>query len=246
MILGPESSTCNAGSVRDGTPEQVARWLRLFIEPGQVTELRVVNYTDDPRGRWPRTLLGYFDHEHLDAMARAALEHTGGAEGVYFIPNPVNPDLLARACNRVRQAKTGEGTEDRGVLARRWLFIDADPVRPSGISSTDEEKQAAWELIGRVGDYLSGRGFRGTILADSGNGYHLHVPIDLPREDGGAVRQFLCALADRFDTPAVKIDKKVFNPARICKLYGTPARKGDSTKDRPHRRARIIDDEGEA
>jgi len=27
----------------------------------------------------------------------------------------------------------------------------------------------------------------------------------------------------------------VFNPARICKLYGTLSRKGDSTPERPHR-----------
>jgi hypothetical protein len=33
----------------------------------------------------------------------------------------------------------------------------------------------------------------------------------------------------------------VFNPARIWKLYGTIARKGDSLPDRPHRLARVLD-----
>jgi hypothetical protein len=34
----------------------------------------------------------------------------------------------------------------------------------------------------------------------------------------------------------------VFNPARIWKLYGTWARKGDDTKSRPHRLSRIFPD----
>jgi hypothetical protein len=51
----------------------------------------------------------------------------------------------------------------------------------------------------------------------------------------------LLALAQRFDTDAVKIDRAVFNASRICKVPGTVARKGDNTKDRPHRRARLLE-----
>ena len=39
----------------------------------------------------------------------------------------------------------------------------------------------------------------------------------------------------------MKVDTSTFNPARIVKLYGTPARKGDSMPDRPHRLARLLD-----
>src|SRR6185503_19824466 len=48
-------------------------------------------------------------------------------------------------------------------------------------------------------------------------------------------------LAVRFDTDRVHIDQIVFNPARICKLPGSLARKGDHTKERPQRRARILE-----
>jgi hypothetical protein len=208
-----------------------------------LTELRAVNYTDHPEGKYACTMVGYFDHGHLEDMARDALRLTPHAEGVYFVPNPVNPELLARANNRVRKAKTDQTTCDEHVLSRKWIFIDADPVRPaSGISSTDEEKAAAWEVIGGVMDYLPKFGITETVLADSGNGYHLLVPVDLPVDDGGAVRQFLNSLADRFDTGRAKIDRAVFNPARICKLYGTWARKGDSTDRRPHRKACVIEE----
>jgi hypothetical protein len=49
----------------------------------------------------------------------------------------------------------------------------------------------------------------------------------------------LRALAAKFSTAQVTIDTKVFNAARVCKLYGTVARKGDSTPDRPHRVATL-------
>jgi hypothetical protein len=79
------------------------------------------------------------------------------------------------------------------------------------------------------------------MLADSGNGYHLLYRVDLPADDGGLVERILAALGERFDTPHAKIDRTVFNPARICKLPGTLARKGDSTADRPHRRAKLLE-----
>src|SRR5581483_3191670 len=46
--------------------------------------------------------------------------------------------------------------------------------------------------------------------------------------------------AHLFDNDRVKLDRKVFNPSRICKLYGTLARKGDPTPERPHRLSRIV------
>ena len=60
----------------------------------------------------------------------------------------------------------------------------------------------------------------------------------------GKVECILRALAARFDNEHVKIDQTVFNPARICRLPGTLARKGDSTLLRPHRRARLLEGPG--
>ena len=78
-------------------------------------------------------------------------------------------------------------------------------------------------------------------LADSGNGAHLLYRVDLPVDDGGLTKRVLAALAFRFDTDQVHVDQTTFNPARIWKLYGTLARKGDNVPDRPHRYARLID-----
>jgi hypothetical protein len=118
-------------------------------------------------------------------------------------------------------------------------------MRPvEGIPSTDAEKVDAWETIRAVRSYLDTEGWPAPVLADSGNGYHLLYRIDLPTDDCGLVQRVLQKLACRFDSDAVKIDQKVFNPSRICKLYGTLARKGDHTPERPHRRSGIPEDLG--
>jgi hypothetical protein len=218
----------------------LAGWYRLLIAPGQVVELRALDVKRGAAGR-PHTEAGFFDYDHLEDMARVALTISPHARGVYFTLNPLNPDLLARRCNRIDWANEGEQAQDKHVLIRRWLLIDADPVRDRFISSTDEEKAAAHQVLLAVREFLRGRGWPDPILADSGNGYHALYRVDLPADDGGVIERILRTLAARFDTDDVKIDQKVFNPARICKLPGTWARKGDNTPSRPHRRAKLLE-----
>jgi hypothetical protein len=59
------------------------------------------------------------------------------------------------------------------------------------------------------------------------------------------VERCLKALDARFTDRVVKIDAEVFNPARIWKLYGTAACKGDHIAQRPHRLSRILSAPGE-
>jgi archaellum biogenesis ATPase FlaH len=58
---------------------------------------------------------------------------------------------------------------------------------------------------------------------------------------GELTKRCLKALANRYSDAVVKVDESTANPARICKLYGTMTRKGDSMPDRPHRRSNILD-----
>src|SRR5207248_7855854 len=50
----------------------------------------------------------------------------------------------------------------------------------------------------------------------------------------------LKALAQHYNNAALEVDVGVFNAARIWKLPGTLAMKGDSTAPRPHRLARCL------
>ena len=169
---------------------------------------------------------------------------SGEVPAVCYTLNPVNPALLARAINHTENyAKSTTSDAPDNIASRRWPLIDCDPVRPSDISSTDEEKQAAKQLVSSIRAHLKALGWPEPVIADSGNGYHLLYKIDLPNDDPtrGLVESVLKALAARFDNEAVKIDQKVFNASRITKAYGTMACKGDSIPERPHRLSRMFE-----
>jgi hypothetical protein len=223
------------------TVEQVAAWLRVLCVPGYAVELRAVGVRE---GRYrPITVSGFFDHDHLGDMAAAALDLTRRAQAVYWTINPLMRAVLARRLNRVAEAGNDEAASDRHVARRRWLLVDCDPVMPvAGVSANDDERGAAFALARRVWADREQAGWPEPVVADSGNGCHLLYPVDLPADDGGACRRLLEALAARFDGPAARIDTKVFNPARVCKLYGTWARKGDDApgEGRPWRASRVL------
>jgi hypothetical protein len=224
---------------QDQAIAKVAGWLGVLIAPGQVTELRALKVRR--RGERPHTEAGFFDADHLTEMAKAALAVPAVASGVYFALNPLKPEILAGRANRMDWAEEGELAKDCDVTGRRWLLIDVDPVRDSRISSTDAEKAAALEVVTALKEDLSAQGWPVPIMGDSGNGYHLLYRLELPADDKGLVRRLLQALAKKYDNPAVKIDRSVFNPARICKVPGTLARKGDNIEERPHRRAMLLE-----
>ena len=77
----------------------------------------------------------------------------------------------------------------------------------------------------------------------SGNGCHLYYRLNALPNDAQSkdlLRSLINGLGDKFDNNVVKIDRSVFNASRITKVVGTTAYKGQSSKDRPHRKARII------
>ena len=184
------------------------------------------------------TVSGYFTD--FGKLAQGAAHYSGEGPGVYFTLNPVNPDLLARADNRVIKYAR-ETTADKDILKRRWFPIDFDAKRPAGISSCDVEHEAALDRARACREWLGSQGWPDPIFADSGNGAHLLYRIVLPSEDRQLVAKSLKALAAKFDDTEVIVDVGNHNPARIWKIYGTLAAKGDSVPERPHRLARILD-----
>lgn len=216
-------------------PSETRRFLALLAQPGDVFELRGLARVNGQQ----HVTSGYFDD--IDKLIAAAGERSGKDHGVYVTINPVLPALLSRAPkNTVRRAGNGDTTSDRDVRTRRSILIDIDPVRPAGISSTDEEHQAAIELALTIRARLLELDWPSPIVADSGNGGHLIYAVDLPVDDGGLVKRVLERLSKQHSTASLKVDEKVFNAARISKIYGTLTRKGEDTADRPHRLAKIV------
>jgi hypothetical protein len=203
---------------------------RLLARHGGVVEVRILN---TPKG----TVSGYFDD--LEALAQAVAEWDGRAS-IYVTANPVLPDLLARARNRLKGFARAT-TEDGQITRRRWLLVDLDPKRPAGISATAEELAAALERRNALVAFLTELGFPEPVVAMSGNGGHAIWPVDLPNDEGTTrlIEHALKALKAKFSDAVVDVDEAVYNGARIWKLYGSIAVKGDSTPERPHRRAQI-------
>lgn len=227
--------------------EQVARFLRILFRLGDVFEVRAPKCADGPNGKYVSTYSGYFTYASIDKAAAdiAALDASGIAPGIYVTLNPVCSDLLARAANRLK-AKSNDATKDTEIVWRRWGLFDFDPVRATGVSSTNAELAAAQARAMAVAAALRAAGWPEPIIGLSGNGGHLLYAIDLPTADGGLVERVLAGLAEQFDDEAVKLDRSVFNPSRITKVFGTMARKGDpvvgiaGVEDRPHRRATLL------
>lgn len=203
-----------------------------IINPnGEYMEVRILNTNTG-------TLSGYFNSAENIYNAVRTLD---GKYNIFFTLNELSPKIIARSQNHfTKYAKNT--TADSEIIRRKWILLDFDPVRPAGISSSDEELKAAKESALKVRKYLNEQGFPAPVFALSGNGYHLLYACDMNNgeQERETIKQFLEALDKKFGDEKVKIDHGNFNAARICKLYGTVACKGDNTEERPHRRSRII------
>jgi len=213
---------------------EIERQMSRLLVPGDVHELRALGVTLP--GEHPRTSLsGYFDN--VEDLARAAAKIDGYARGVYYTLNPLRPELLSRAPNRIEMGI--DCATDGDVIRRRWLPLDFDPVRPKDSNATDDELGTAIERADLAWRQLRRRGWPEPVAALSGNGVHLLYPIDLAPEDT-LVRDVLRKLARDLSDARVKLDAAVHNPSRIWKVYGTTPRKGSATSDRPLRPAVLL------
>ena len=218
---------------------EITHALRLWFQAGDVFEVRVLDAVSADYRR-EHIESGYFDYEHISAVPEA-LKRLLSFRGVYVTVNPVNPDLLARAVNRLRPAGRNPTTADTDIVRRRWLLIDCDPRRASGVSSSNSEHESALAKAREIRDGLSSLGWADPIMTDSGNGAQLMYRIDLPADDGELVRRVIGEIA-KASSEQVAIDTSVHNPARIWRLPGTMNCKGDSIPERPHRMARILEE----
>jgi hypothetical protein len=223
--------------------------LKVMVPNRGCVELRVLRKNAGP-------ISGFYDKDHLEQMAKDAfiIKNKYNPTGIYFTINTIDPLLIARRENKYETSGLSKTlADDVNIINWDYLYVDLDPVRPTNISSTKEELNAAILKGDDVVGYLAEMGFCEPLSAISGNGYHLHYKINLPRspENDLIVKTILYALDAKFSDKApeegkpetgirIGIDTVNFNPSRICKLYGTWANKGDNTKERPHRQSKIL------
>src|SRR6266853_4141325 len=212
---------------------------------GECIEVRM------PNKKKNLTAAGWFDDLELLAKAVCRLARDGHGqlgsyrhshENVFWTCNPVNDALLARQTKNTIEF-VAETTSDSHITRRVWLPVDIDPIRPSGVSATADEKRLAREVANALMVKLQEFGFPESCLVggSSGNGYHILIRRDLPNDDASRdlTKQCLAAMQAMVGTGKVEIDPKVFNAARIIKCYGTMACKGMNDDNRKWRMASL-------
>jgi len=180
---------------------------------------------------------GYFDSE---VAALSAVERLGNYTAAWATLNPLRADALTSdtVINPAELVRTHQTAADAHIARREWLLLDFDPKRPTDNNSTDAEKAAAHQQAEQCRDELSAMSWPTPNVIDSGNGYHLRYHIDLPNDAAAheLVRSVLRLLAGRYSM----LDVTNHNAARVAKLPGTWARKGEHTPERPHRVSALL------
>jgi archaellum biogenesis ATPase FlaH len=216
---------------------EIRKAIALMKINGELFEIRIL-YSNGV------VLSGYFND--VDVFLNEFKRQNLKGANVYISLNEPKEACFAREQeNHFMESKKNIATTgDNDIYAYDWLMIDLDPSRPAKTSSSDEEVNAAKALGNKIYKYMKELGFNDPLTAFSGNGVHLlyRVNLDNTKENRALMEKSLKALDYLFSTDSIEIDKKNFNPSRICKLYGSLAQKGANNKTRPHRMSYVVSD----
>lgn len=212
---------------------EIYKWWHIFKRDNELVEIRFLGNNKTASGYYKNIENLVRDVERMDAEDKFQ---------IYFTLNCIEDSCYGREqCEKVIW-KPKNTTTDNDIKGRYWIMIDLDPKRPAGTSSSNDEYEKAHMKAVEVYRYLMDMGFYEPVVCSSGNGWHLLLPckIGISTETNEVVNKFLKVLSMLFSDESIDIDVKVGNPARICKLYGTMAKKGTNIPERPHRMARIV------
>ena len=144
---------------------------------------------------------------------------------IYITLNSLNEACYSREQQNFFKKNAKATSSDNDVVGYDWLFIDVDPKRPTGTSSSDDQVAAAKEIGNKVYSFMKNIGFYDPLFGFSGNGVHLLYRVKMKNSDENRelIKKCLNVLDMYFSDDEIQIDLKNFNPARVCKL-GTSRR----------------------
>lgn len=209
--------------------DEIRKWRNIIKRQDELFEVRVLG---------ERTWSGYFYDVEV------AIEQLAPFDGanIYYSINEVKSACASRDQFNCFKQVRGTATSKQDIEHRWWLPIDVDCERPSGVSSTDEEKAKAHAKAQAIYVFLRNNGFPAPVVCDSSSGYHILYPIDMDNTQASedVIKEFLETLSRNFTDEYVKIDTILHDANRILRLPGTFGRKGRSSEERPHRLAKIL------
>jgi len=135
-------------------------------------------------------------------------------------------------------SKTSFGNTD--FKEPNGVLIDVDTVRKAGTSATIQMVSVSEKIVKKIEKLWKDLGINNYLVAFSGNGMHIILHGDFKNYPNTFRKKLLEALASEFDEPEAKIDTVTHDAARLTKLYGCMATKGDPTEETPHRQSYIV------
>lgn len=211
---------------------EIYKWWKLFKDEKDLVEIRILG---------KRSFSGYY--KNIENLIRDVEKFDNDPElQIYYTLNYLNEGCYGRAQNERITMNPKSTTTDTDVIGRKFVLIDLDPKRTSNVNSSEEELYLSRKKAADIYKFLIENGFNEPIVCCSGNGFHINVPcrIGISPENDNLIKRFLMALSMLFTDDRVEVDEKVFNPARISKLYGTTAKKGANIPERPWRMSKIL------
>lgn len=183
------------------------------------------------------TISGYYTPDNYEKLVAdiQPFNKNKAISGIYVTLQDIDPALEARASNRL-EYNAQYTTADTNVKNLGVFPIDIDADNPAGTSASEAELAASKERAATISEFLSDHSIPHQ-KAMSGNGWHILIYInklECSEENAARFKALGDLVAHHYNS-----DLTNYNPARVWKLYGTWAGKGDDIPDRPHRKAKI-------
>ena len=225
--------------------ETVRQFLNLIHPEGNAFEVRLIS---ENKRNYPFS--GYFDNIETAIYELSKNQALLKKYNCYVTINPVNTSLLSREQNN-KIIQASNTTNDKDIVKRNFIVIDIDTKdKPTGINASEDEKKHNHRLGALLYKELERQNFNIYMVADSANGYHLYLPVNMPNDESSTklVEKFLQTLNIYINVSGLfedlynysEIDTSIFNASRIIKVIGTYSRKGADTKERPQRLSDIV------
>ena len=122
------------------------KWLTLLHNPEDIVEIRSI----DPKP----VISGYFKADSA-AIAKEIARFPNRT--FYQTLQMVQPACYARGQHEHLMERPRETTSDNDIAGYQWILVDTDPVRPSGVSASQPEKEAARKVSATVMKKLMAR-----------------------------------------------------------------------------------------
>ena len=214
---------------------EIRKTISLMKRENSLFEIRIIHSTKEAYS-------GYFNDVEI-MLKELNKFNNNRPKNFYITLNEINPCCFDRE-QKNTFIKNAANTGDKDMLGYEWIMIDLDPIRPRGISSTNEQVECAKKKGNDIYMFLKKQGFEKPLFGFSGNGVHLLYKVNFANteENKSLVKSFLTYLDMFFSDSVVNVDVANHNQSRVCKLYGTMAMKGTNSEERPYRMSYILQD----